>query len=1315
MLFTAVVIVSLSRFKEREGRTLSRNREQASSTELPSQMPANHAVTAAASGWFSPEPLKLASSLTSHNVAAIQDRYAEATELSSKKEEQNSSVSFRRARLVKSRGKYPLIRVEDTFVKAPKSGASDLCHQIAMVADHVLVRIREGVSRDEFESAMQRLGLNIRMDLHVPRTFLVSSAPVTVDTVLQLVESLSAVACVEISEPDYMVYLDETIPNDTYYSSRLWGMSKIGMPAAWDVTTGTGGVVVAVFDTGIDLDHPDLAANIWTNTAEIPGNGVDDDGNGYTDDVHGYDFYMRDNDPSDGHSHGTHVSGIIGAIGNNNAGVVGVCWRPRIMPIKIFDDSGHDDGTTLSSAIEGMQYVITQKNRGVPVRVTNHSWGGGGYSSFFRDRLLAAQALDIIHITAAGNDGVLDNDVIAHYPSSYTLSSVIAVANTTSSDGLDSRSHYGLTSVDLGAPGDNIYSSVVGGEYGYSSGTSMSAPHVAGVAALICDYMPDLSLAQLRSALLAGVDPLPGLDGRCVTGGRLNAYGTLSQIPPSIEHEPLEDTNNVRDDHVIEAFIYPPPPLLDTNNVVILWNTTGASTGFSTNVMQHVSNNLYRAIIPNQSQGTAIYYMIRAQTHNGQISTDPAGAPEALHGFDVTYAVALWVFGSPEEYGTVNPAYGNKTANWGSTVTATASLHVAQSPGRRLRCKGWFGGGNVPPKGSTNIASFVIHEFSVIVWNWQQQYGLGQTSLPTGIVDSTTWWDSGKNATTLSAPTMIDVNGTNFALIHWLVEGERYPGAEGQAVTPATGIAMSTGRQATAVYMPSATDSDGDSLPDWWELYNYANLTNSAGGSDTDGDGYDNSKEYADRSDPIDPDSIPIGPAIEHTPLADPMPILPPWDITAAVSDRVGVASVALQWQRNGGGWTNQVMALSGDNVYTTQIDSAQVRGDQFEYRIIAEDTVSNISTSTLYVFDMAYPDASFTPAEVQEALFPKHSGREAFRLANDGNATLVWSVQTNWNDTISADGGGWSHSGSNDDWHVTSSMSHSGDYAWFCGDEGGGEYSALQDASLVTPAVTLGTDPVLSFWQWAEMEIDDRIGFEGHYWDGGVVDISTNDGVNFERITPVGGYPFNITSNDASPFLPDTPCLAGQGGWEQVVFDLSSYAEKTVRVRFRFGSDEFVGDYGWLIDDVAFSWGGNWFNVPVKTGTVAATSAEFVAVDFDSIGLQTGTYHGVVMLTCNDPYNPALTIPVSLEVVTDQPQPVVGLSAVIDDSFVISWDTTGGRIYSVMMSTNLADTNAWQNIPDHTNLLGSGGTLSYTGAVDEISPKFFRIQESLP
>jgi subtilisin family serine protease len=348
-------------------------------------------------------------------------------------------------------------------------------------------------------------------------------------TTEQAIERLRRHPLVEYVEPNHLVSI-EALPDDPLLSG-LWGLRNTGQAGgvpgadidaerAWDAGTGSRAVLVAVIDTGIDYTHPDLEQNIWTNDAEIPDNNIDDDRNGYVDDVHGYNFHDGHGDPMDDNGHGTHVAGTIGAVGNNAAGVAGAAWAVTLLPLKFLGSGG--TGTT-SDAVAAIDYAA---DRGADV--INNSWGGGGFSRTLLEAIERTHAAGALFVVAAGNDGT-NTDSLPTYPAGYDVPNVISVAATDMADTLAAFSNFGRASVDLAAPGVAILSTFPGGQYRELSGTSMAAPHVSGVAALMRSLSPRAPPELLRLKLMETVDPVPGLADFVGSGGRLNAYSATGQ------------------------------------------------------------------------------------------------------------------------------------------------------------------------------------------------------------------------------------------------------------------------------------------------------------------------------------------------------------------------------------------------------------------------------------------------------------------------------------------------------------------------------------------------------------------------------------------------------------------------------------------------------------------------------------------------------------------------------------------------------------------------------------------------------------------
>ena len=398
------------------------------------------------------------------------------------------------------------------------------------------------------------------------------------------------------AEPDYVISLypenpvrvaaaGETLaiaatrtPNDPEYSLQ-WGMRNTGQAPfygvsgadirvadAWSQTTGSSSVVIAVVDTGVDYSHPDLAANIWRNSREIPNNRIDDDRNGYIDDVKGWNFVAKNNDPMDDNGHGTHCAGNIAAVGNNNIGITGVCWNARIMPLKFLSSSGNG---YVSDAIAAILYA----NRN-GAQIISNSWGGSQYTQALKDAIDASPA---VVVCAAGNSG-RNTDTTPQYPSAYTSSNIISVAATDYKDNLAGFSNFGVSSVDLGAPGVTIRSTYRNGQYQYLSGTSMATPLVSGVAGLLKAANPGMSASAIRSRILQSADRVGALSGKVATGGRLNAaraLGTPEVAPtPVVTRTPAPVTGTLRASYIAA-------PLLGRNPHTVQFRDISAGTPVS--------------------------------------------------------------------------------------------------------------------------------------------------------------------------------------------------------------------------------------------------------------------------------------------------------------------------------------------------------------------------------------------------------------------------------------------------------------------------------------------------------------------------------------------------------------------------------------------------------------------------------------------------------------------------------------------------------------------------------------------------------------
>ncbi len=358
---------------------------------------------------------------------------------------------------------------------------------------------------------------------------------------------------VEFAEPNYIRRVASVIPNDTYFRNQ-WALHNTGSyaggtedadidaPEAWDISRGNPNLIIAVLDTGIDYNHSDLVGNIWVNRGETSCiDGVDNDSNGYVDDCLGWDFVgtdflssIDDNDPMDEYGHGTHVAGTIGAVGNNGNGITGVMWHSKLMPVKVLDADGYG---TDEEIIQGIQYAVANG-----AKIINASLGGPDFSYSLYNALATANAQGVLFVAAAGNggdDGIGDNnDLAPFYPASYNLPNVISVAATDQDDRRASFSNFGLNSVHVAAPGVYVLSTIPQNLYAdkdFNIGTSMAAPHVAGLAGLLMSYYDGYNntlfdYIQIKNTILRYVDILDTLSGWIQTGGRINSYKALSSL-----------------------------------------------------------------------------------------------------------------------------------------------------------------------------------------------------------------------------------------------------------------------------------------------------------------------------------------------------------------------------------------------------------------------------------------------------------------------------------------------------------------------------------------------------------------------------------------------------------------------------------------------------------------------------------------------------------------------------------------------------------------------------------------------------------------
>jgi subtilisin family serine protease len=449
---------------------------------------------------------------------------------------------------------------------------------------------------------------------------------------MTLLRFLHAHPAIAYAEPNYVVHA-LTTPNDPRFPT-LWGLLNSGQtiygsagvtgadihaPSAWNVTVGSRRNVVAVIDSGMDYTHHDLANNVWSAPTPftVTIGGVTIRCNAGT---HGFNAINRSCDPQDDMNHGTHVAGTIGATGNNSSGVTGVNWKASIMAAKFLDENG--DGT-VADAINAIEFTIQAKNAfaataAANVRVLSNSWAGGGFSQTLLDEIKKANDNGMLFVAAAGNDSA-NIDAVPSYPAAYDAPNLIAVAATTNQDRLADFSNYG-SSVALGAPGVDIMSTTIGGNYDLLSGTSMATPHVAGAAALVLAKCP-LDTARLKAAILGNVDRVGALTGWVGTGGRLNVdkavRSCVTAAEPPVTEAPTAPTG-------LRAASQPGP-----GQVTLSWNP--ASSAQSYNIKRSwTSGGPYTTVASNVTGTTFVYSGTTGRQYYFAVSATTAAGESAL-------------------------------------------------------------------------------------------------------------------------------------------------------------------------------------------------------------------------------------------------------------------------------------------------------------------------------------------------------------------------------------------------------------------------------------------------------------------------------------------------------------------------------------------------------------------------------------------------------------------------------------------------------------------------------------------------------------
>ncbi len=715
-------------------------------------------------------------------------------------------------------------------------------------------------------------------------------------------------------------------------------------------------------------------------------------------------------------------------------------------------------------------------------------------------------------------------------------------------------------------------------------------------------------------------------------------------MPISIEHTPLPNTFLTNQDYLVSATLST-FGLLDTNTVFLHWNTTGSTHDFTTQPLLPVSSNRFESSIPMQPLGTTIFYYLSAGSPD-LMTVHPATAPAEPHSFEITPPLALAVSGLPSDLFTVDPPYGVQWIASNVLVRASTTYPLQGTNGWRTACVGWQGGGSVPPVGTADFCNFTLTGPSIITWLWQQQVALIHTSSPTGAIASNTWHAAGSTTSSLWAPESHTASNNPLTFAGWQLDGMRWPTNNTPSRLQIHNIPMPTPHIATATYLPTTQDSDSNHLQDWFEFRYFGQLGQNRY-ADPDDDGFENELEASDHTDPLNPFSVPVPPVIQHAPLPALATSPAPWTVSATITDNYHVASATLHWQRNGGLLRSAAMTSDPNTPshFTAQIPSPVRSGDQVTYFISAMDDAGFYSQSTTWTFAVAYARIVSSPTSIAVSALAHTQTNATLHFHNPGNQPLVLSIETasiGFADDVESGTNGWTKPDGNFDWHISAQRANSPTQAWYCGMETTRLYRDSTHAALVSPPIHLAAhSPRLDFTHYARFELDQDHYPDGiHYWDSGIVEITDNNGLTWQSLIPEGGYPGLITSNPVSPFAPDTPCFVNTLNWDPVGADLSAYANREIRLRFRFGADMYTVAEGWRIDDIIVSprteYTG-WLTLPTTHFSLDPGLSTNLILELDTTPLPPmASGHLALFIYHNDPEQASpIVLPVALNNIT--------------------------------------------------------------------------------
>ncbi len=1240
-----------------------------------------------------------------------------------------------RVRVVRRAGKYPLIRREEVVERG--ADGQPVVTVREMVADHLLVSLAPGQGA---EAIAQAIGGEVRRVMPGGRLALIAF-PYQAHTDYGLYRGrLAAQPGVAVAEPDFIVRSIGT-PNDSGFAN-LWGMNNTGQtggtpdadidaPEAWNLSTGSKAVLVGVIDTGIDRNHVDLAANMWSNPGETgldalgnpkATNGIDDDGNGYIDDWRGWDFVNEDNDPTDDHYHGTHCAGTIGGVGGNGQGVAGVCWNVSMVGLKFLSSTGSG---AISDAVEAQLYANS-----IGCDLTSNSWGGGGYSQAMKDAIDAASVQGRLFVAAAGNS-TSNNDTVVNYPSNYNSPNVIAVAATTHLDGLASFSNYGATTVHLGAPGDTVYSCQPGNLYQNLSGTSMATPHVAGACALLKSANPLLTGPQIKAVLLAQVDPVSALAGKTVTGGRLNIHRALLSVSgPVLVQDALVVTEAGNGDGLVN-------PGEAADLAISLANqgsqaTTGVSavlTSADPYVTIPQATVTYGDLLPGQTQGGSTSYRVaiapgcptpRTITLT-LTATGGVGGPWTIP-VAITCVTSAQLQGQVRRLGTGSPIPGATVAWTGATVGTRTTDNLGQ--------------------------------FAATVPAGTYQVTATATGLKSGTPTTVSLPGAGSLILTLGTPSMavsptavtltaampsasVQIANAGDAALAWqatiagsaTMSGLWHPTSYRTA--SGTGSSWYYGIDATRTFNTGTANSgglvfQGVTVPVAQPTLTFASWRQTEGGSTYDRSDVQVSTDggltwvalmaatptSGSPRDGVEIQAQTVGPTawtglfqeIDNTATWHPVSV----NLAAYAGQTVAIRfwfdtvdSVANAYE----GWyvddivlgstpltawmtvsaTQGTVNPAASGTFTVAANVAEApNGTSSGVVTVSGDVPGGASqpvTVTLTKTAVVGPKIAVAPSGLALTTPVGSTTTGALTVTNPGDQPLNFTVTTT--------GGGATASGL---WHQTTYRTLGGSPVWWYGDEVKKTYDtgASNSGALVYQGVSVpaGT-PALTWQQWRQTES------AGITWDKSLVQVSTN-GTTWTTL-------LQVVDNDSV--------------WKNATVSLAAYVGQTVSLRFFFDTvDSGANAYeGWYVGDVRVAGsllGTSWLTASPASGTVAPGASATLTVQAAMAGLPAGSYAGQVMVASNAttgivgvPITCLATTPAILTIGTPSFTDVGNLSPYVGDADgfaepgeTVRWNipiTNSGTQTATGVTVALSSASPWVTFPMTSITVGTVAGLS--------------------